>query len=334
MSVANIFAGATSPPWSVLLYLYSRMKPGVTVSDWMEAHGVEQLGIDVRRFTSFGVIKVSFCVDSTFCRNAHVDQGFLRRVHRYPFLPQGQQQDSVLPDPPAHPARTRINSVSGASFRFSLFIPPSPATPVETAPPGILRNRTPAPLTSSPGMASDGPNGAMSRRASLIGPSQAPREASAAEKVLEKVRNRDRTLQQSLHQSTGVRVPSKSPTRSTIPPDHSPIPQLQPPRGASDLRRRSVISPSTAAPPNSPTIAKKGLPSRPKISQPPATSAAPTVYTSTYPPDLLALLDGEHHTDELSVRFESGWPLLERWLVTIGGGQGSGDFGRVSLIYR
>jgi hypothetical protein len=53
-----------------------------------------------------------------------------------------------------------------------------------------------------------------------------------------------------------------------------------------------------------------------------------------YPPDLLPLLDGEHHTDELSTRFEAGWPLLEQWLVAAGGGKGDGDFGRVSIVYR
>ena len=50
--------GHQVPDWPRLLYLYSRMKPGKTVLEWMEDHQIEQLGIDVRRFTSFGVIKV------------------------------------------------------------------------------------------------------------------------------------------------------------------------------------------------------------------------------------------------------------------------------------
>lgn len=49
------------PDWPKLLRLYSRMKPGKTVLEWMNEHNVHQLGIDVRRFTSFGVIKVSSC---------------------------------------------------------------------------------------------------------------------------------------------------------------------------------------------------------------------------------------------------------------------------------
>ena len=34
------------------------MKSGKTVLEWMQEYQVEQCGIDVRRFTSFGVIKV------------------------------------------------------------------------------------------------------------------------------------------------------------------------------------------------------------------------------------------------------------------------------------
>ena len=44
--------------WPKLLHLYSRLKPGISIYEWMKAHSVEELGVDVRRFTSFGVIKV------------------------------------------------------------------------------------------------------------------------------------------------------------------------------------------------------------------------------------------------------------------------------------
>ena len=52
-----------------------------------------------------------------------------------------------------------------------------------------------------------------------------------------------------------------------------------------------------------------------------------------YPPALLPLLDGEHHTDELCTRFEAGLPVLEQWLRIAGGG-GDEDFGSVAIIYR
>ena len=52
------------------------------------------------------------------------------------------------------------------------------------------------------------------------------------------------------------------------------------------------------------------------------------------PPGLKELLDGTHHADELGVRFELGWPALEKHLIAIGGGRGDGDFGRVEIVYR
>ncbi|KAL7416866.1 nitrogen permease regulator 2-domain-containing protein [Mrakia frigida] len=55
------------PSWPTLLRLYTHLRPGLTVSEWMRRYDVVSLGIDVRRFVSFGVIK-----------------GFLRRVHRWP----------------------------------------------------------------------------------------------------------------------------------------------------------------------------------------------------------------------------------------------------------
>jgi hypothetical protein len=53
-----------------------------------------------------------------------------------------------------------------------------------------------------------------------------------------------------------------------------------------------------------------------------------------YPPQLVPLLDGEHHTDELCTKFEVGWPLLERWLELIGGGEIENEGGKVVIIYR
>ena len=50
--------GRQVPDWPKLLHLYSRLKPGKSVLEWMQEYEIERLGIDVRRFTSFGVIKV------------------------------------------------------------------------------------------------------------------------------------------------------------------------------------------------------------------------------------------------------------------------------------
>ncbi len=72
---------------------------------------------------------------------------------------------------------------------------------------------------------------------------------------------------------------------------------------------------------------------RPRLSRSPSSQSngAPS---SQYPLDLKDLLDGTHHTDELGVRYEAGWPLLAQYLVAIGEGKGDGDFGRVKIIYH
>ncbi|KDQ17467.1 hypothetical protein BOTBODRAFT_105417, partial [Botryobasidium botryosum FD-172 SS1] len=63
------YPGHDLPSFPRLLHLYTRLKPGKTVHMWEEENGVCALGVDVRRFISFGVIK-----------------GFLRRVERWPVL--------------------------------------------------------------------------------------------------------------------------------------------------------------------------------------------------------------------------------------------------------
>jgi len=114
--------------------------------------------------------------------------------------------------------------------------------------------------------------------------------------------------------------------------------QESPPKGLgnrrSTSRRQSLVSP--AVPPPSPNIPKHILtPSRPtrQSSQLPHTNPGHGGQLAI-PLGLLPLLDGEHHTDELSVKFEAGWPLLEQWLLSIGGGEGDGDYGRVVIIYK
>ena len=56
---STTWIGFDIPGWSHFLFLYSRLKPGRTVFEWDEEHNVRKQGIDVRRFMSFGVIKVS-----------------------------------------------------------------------------------------------------------------------------------------------------------------------------------------------------------------------------------------------------------------------------------
>ncbi|KAK8865835.1 hypothetical protein IAR55_000983 [Kwoniella newhampshirensis] len=96
--------GFPLPEWPTLLRLYSRLMPGVTVHEWIEAHEVLSLGIDPRRFVSFGIIK-----------------GFLRRVHRWPKLVE--RIEPLIPLPTEHRRRvgfdnsTRIGSSTALSTR-------------------------------------------------------------------------------------------------------------------------------------------------------------------------------------------------------------------------
>ena len=121
--------GASIPDWPKLLRLYSRLKPGKTVLEWMEAHNVHELGIDVRRFTSFGVIK-----------------GFLRRVHRWPYLhPSSLAHSDAITSAKGAPLTLgleRAKSFSGI-LRFPQYGPPSPIAMNEANQNPSLRGRSP-----------------------------------------------------------------------------------------------------------------------------------------------------------------------------------------------
>lgn len=116
-------------------------------------------------------------------------------------------------------------------------------------------------------------------------------------------------------------------------------------------------SPDPPAPPSSPVMSAHPFPLYVRSSGPPPTpiqqsqrtsktsfgsggiglgadSSIGAVSTLVVPSELAQLLDGEHHTDELATKFEAGWPMLQKWLVAIGGGSGDGDFGRVVMVYR
>jgi hypothetical protein len=94
------------------------------------------------------------------------------------------------------------------------------------------------------------------------------------------------------------------------------------------LQLQHVVRPRLSRSPSSPVVKTQtnGV----------APSSTPVLVSQplAYPPLLVPLLDGEHHTDELCCRFQVGWPTLERWLVAVGEGSGDGDYGKVLIIYR
>ncbi|KAG5653846.1 hypothetical protein H0H81_010119 [Sphagnurus paluster] len=317
------------------------LKPGKTVLEWMEAHDVHHLGIDVRRFTSFGVIK-----------------GFLRRVHRYPLLPPDPTQIPTNPlDPHLRSSTTAFSRKRGDSFSGStpLRFPPYTPSPPHSDPTfltsqtsALFRGRSPSAGNIQSGSPDLTPqeHGHLTTHASaaaattiVLSATHRARRASAAEKVLEQLRSRSDIQKSSGGTITGSPRTSwihyqqkddtaNTPTAATMSQDGHRRPES---------RRQSLITP--IGPPPSPVLPKSALPGsnstvrqqRPSwsqtVSQPGGLGVRPS-------PEFLSLLDGEHHTDELAVRFEAGWPVLEQWLVAAGGGMGDGDFGRVCIIYK
>lgn len=89
---------------------------------------------------------------------------------------------------------------------------------------------------------------------------------------------------------------------------------------------RSPTTQATIVPPSASTASGSASASASAL---PVSGTGPGIFA-----ELAALLDGTHHTDELGVRFELGWPALEKHLAAIGGGKEDGDFGRVEIIYR
>jgi len=191
-----------------------------------------------------------------------------------------------------------------------------------------------------------------------ISASHRARRASAAEKVLEQLRSRDMQKSGSnvhssprpswinfqhdnmmsssiAHNAANATTVGTNGPVSTVGPNQSPTVGA----GRSESRRQSLITPVVA--PSSPVISKTTItssrttrPSRsPSTSQINQTTPRQIPHL-TVPPGLKALLDGEHHTDELSVRFEAGWPLLEQWLRIIGGSDNVDDYGRIVIVYR
>ncbi|KAF7338202.1 hypothetical protein MVEN_02045300 [Mycena venus] len=303
--------GCQIPDWPKLLHLYSRLKPGKTVLNWMETYEIHELGIDVRRFVSFGVIK-----------------GFLRRVHRWPVL-LPSESDS----PPSDPAdltsvshRKRMNSLSGSIPYGESFTRKNTSDHAGSS--------FSQPRLSSITNSHESPT--LSCISSHTG--DAPRRASAAEKVLEQLRNRDiqktgGSPRTSWIHYTNESEPGVGISATTTAPQDSPVVVRT---GGSESRRQS-LSLFPANPPPSPILAKATItatltPSRPRMARSPSAPVPQTrngvdSWASTpYPKALLPLLDGEHHTDELAVIFEAGWPLLEQWLLSIGGRRRSRRF--------
>lgn len=250
-------------------------------------------------------------------------------MHRWPvLLPEADTPQAERIGPPQSFGRRR-----GKSFT------------VQTSPPRTVhaegdsfRGRPQASLTTEVAPGATGLVTAHSSAPTTPVPHRA-RRASAAESSLEQLRNRETAprkstpLEQLFSPRLANTVPSSLTTSNVL---QTPRPLTREPSSASgtgpaDQRGHSPTSLLPAHPGLlRPRVERS--PSAPAVSQVHAQSQLHTV--PAYPKELLALLDGEHHTDELCARFEVGWPMLRQWLAIAGGGKGDGDFGQVAIIYR
>ncbi|CAL1705090.1 unnamed protein product [Somion occarium] len=311
--------------WPKLLHLYSRLKSGKTVYEWMQEYDVFNQGIDIRRFISFGVVK-----------------GFLRRVHRWPILMPSSKPSSTaeMRDSARLGDRSRVSELSSIVAQPSLsFARPEPD-----------QSRVRAPVQEAlPTITSAG--------AELVPISPKERESvqrhvSAAERSLARLHNRISKPQSEertpIVRTRPLRTPSMSareppPARrpqvdysnlnSAVPTYVSSSPQFSSMRLSPDAGGGSDSMESEHSSGGRSTVGAiaRGI----RMSKSPSAPGAHLPHTaSPFPPALVPLLDGEHHTDELCTRFNVGWPMLSQWLVMAGGGQEDGDYGDVCIIYR
>ncbi|KAH9952129.1 NPR2-domain-containing protein [Amylocystis lapponica] len=281
--------------WPKLLHLYSRLKPGKTVREWMVEHEVESLGIDVRRFTSFGVIK-----------------GFLRRVHRWPIL----VPDVDMPQDERH-LSSSIGRKRGKSFVSPAQQPRVARTDSDSIrargrPQEALPTTTPAPAEIFAVHAT---------------PVRTTRRNSAAEASLEQLRVH-RPAEQ-------IRAPSMSRVygvnaRSSLSATFGSFASAQGSIGPTGV----AGAPDSSEGGGIPAVMGHARSRFSRSPSGPVVSQVHAQAEPAFPADLIPLLDGEHNTDELCTRFEVGLPMLRKWLVAAGGGKGEDDFGSVSIIYR
>ncbi|OJT07836.1 Nitrogen permease regulator 2 -like protein [Trametes pubescens] len=312
---------------------YVTKPAGKTVRDWMEEFDVHKLGIDVRRFTSFGVIKASrgpAGVDP-FTYILTLPQGFLRRVHRWPI---------ILPNPAEQPPDRRATMASLGRKRGKSFAStnqPPASSPPTRAEQDSLRVRARMP-EAQPTIASAGAEiVAISPSATRVAPT---RRVSAAESSLEQLRTRDgrKPLQDKAYQTMSRLYPraSEAVAQNLKGPErfsHAStryISSSSPDALASALNAEPLESEHSSGG-RSTTL---GL-FRPRTSLSCEPSHGMLQGAAPFPAELLPWLDGEHHTDEICTHYEVGWPVLRQWLFAAGGGEeGSDEYGRISIIYR
>lgn len=138
-------------PFGILYKHYARLRPGLSLRDWIEKHNVDTHAIDVRRFISFGIIK-----------------GFLRRIQVYPvwldhpsFREAEQAREDALSQNTrgrTHAPRNELHHSSSRSAEAATIVTPKPTPEVSPHQRTMLtrnvRDETPRPAV--PGAAGSG----------------------------------------------------------------------------------------------------------------------------------------------------------------------------------
>ena len=236
--------------------------------------------IDVRRFVSFGVIK-----------------GFLRRVHRWPVLLEGDQSPEQLSlsrrkgKTVATPAKKAFSGTEEELQALVKTLPlPSAAAPYT---PGVV-------------LLGDGIPRHPRRRRSDYSDAHFNRPTVAPLTLESSSSDSDQRQHQVLSDPMGVSKGMQMLTRG----ERTRVPTL--------LESGSL-----------PTSSHMRL-----ASQRGGSDATEQEAKIDVPAELSCMLDGTHHADELCVQYEWSWPRLEQVLRSIGGAQSAGDLGRVVIIYR
>ncbi|KAN0066076.1 Nitrogen permease regulator 2 [Thecaphora frezii] len=311
--------GYPLPSYPELLRLYSLLRPGKNLHEWIEDNDVDAKGVDVRRFVSFGVI-----------------QGFLRRVHRYPVYLAPEAAGTEDGE-----SRLEASGLSSTVRDSPMFKSVESPSRMMRDPSGSRepRDRRPRELTGSAigssgsgrvlkdGHVGSGVGGQQER-------SRTPQRRTASDFV---------TNAGSTHASETSRTTERlgvSPTkkhssrlRQRAAYHHPTATVIDVASVAFDIRDSTKQTPAPA--PRSPRkrVSSQnvglGLGGISGLGSANAGVGASGISHSqrsvvVIPPELPAMLDGSHCDDELCVRFGIGWPDLEKMLIHLGTGRGSG----------
>ncbi|KDN48883.1 NPR2-domain-containing protein [Tilletiaria anomala UBC 951] len=308
--------GFQMPHYPTLLQLYSTFRPGKTVSDWIEEQDVDSLGIDPRRLVTFGVIK-----------------GFLRRVHRWP----------IFLEPPFAPQDNNTSvrqDVRHAASEHGTWIPRQ-----EDSANGALSKGVGVRHEEDSG---ERPTRCASMSRERGGDSKVPLSAPCGSSPVRRHHGRYRAPhgrhRRPMKRNTtatvlDVAAVALGATRGEEEDRVEDSPWLD--RASSNFQRNSAWN-----------LTESSGFSRATLRKQPSTASLGIGQSSTYrasvggasgagagcasgftrlseeyraqhqlplPDELLALLDGLHHEDNICVRFGVGWADLDTWLQRLGG---------------